>query len=109
MSLTIHARAKSDLTQKLNGAGLQHASPNSSQHMGAALPFQYDGVDAVSIENMGQQQAGWATADDCRLGSRRHFHRPLSQRGMSSVGNAQSQKLAIPRVNGCQDPRKAGV
>jgi hypothetical protein len=27
--------------------------------MGAALPFQYDRVDAVSIENMGQQQAGW--------------------------------------------------
>jgi len=24
MSLTIHARAKSDLTQKLNGAGLEH-------------------------------------------------------------------------------------
>jgi hypothetical protein len=47
--------------------------------MGAALPFQYDGVDAVSIENMGRQQAGWATADDCHLGSRRHFHRPLSQ------------------------------
>jgi hypothetical protein len=77
MSLTIHARAKSDLTQKLNGAG-PHASANSSQHMGAALPFQYNGVDAVSIENMGQQQAGWATADDCHLRSRRHFHRPLS-------------------------------
>src|ERR1700704_6097850 len=43
VSLTIYARAKSDLTQKLDGAGLQNASANSSQHMGAALPFQHDG------------------------------------------------------------------
>jgi hypothetical protein len=46
--------------------------------MRAALPFQYDRVDAISIENMGQQQAGWATANNCHLRSRRHFHRPLS-------------------------------
>ena len=47
MSLAIHARAKSNLTQKLNGTGLEHTSANSSQHMGAALPFQHDGVDAI--------------------------------------------------------------
>jgi hypothetical protein len=41
--------------------------------MGTALPFRHDAVDAVAIENVGQQQAGRAAADDRRLGSRRHF------------------------------------
>src|SRR5262249_59438213 len=69
----IHAPAQSDLPQKLDAARLQHAGTNSLQHMGAALPFQYNAVDAVSIEKMGQQQARGATADDRHLGSRRHY------------------------------------
>ena len=74
MPLAIHARAKSDLAQKRDGAGLQHAGANPRQHVGAALPFQHDAVDAVAMENMRQKQAGRTTADDRHLGSRRRFH-----------------------------------
>src|SRR5205807_4308631 len=91
-SLKIHARAKSNLAQKLDRASLQNASANSFLHMGAAVPFQHDGVDAISVENMGQQQAGWATANDCYLGSRGHQRH--CQRGMSPRGNANYRKLA---------------
>ena len=53
MPLAIHAGAQSDLAQKRDSAGLQHAGTNTLQHVGAALPLQHDAVDAVSIENMG--------------------------------------------------------
>jgi hypothetical protein len=42
--------------------------------MSTALSFQYDAVDAVSMEHMGQKQAGGTTADDSHLRSRRHLH-----------------------------------
>jgi hypothetical protein len=42
------------------------------------MALQYDAVDAVSIENMGQQQSGRAPADDRHLGSRRHDQGLLS-------------------------------
>ena len=45
--LAIHARAQSDLVQKRDGAGLQHASANACQHVGAPLPFEDDTVDVV--------------------------------------------------------------
>jgi alcohol dehydrogenase (cytochrome c) len=57
------------------------AGANSLQHMSTALPFQYDAVDAASMEHMGQKQAGRTPADDSHLRSRRHLHRPLSQKG----------------------------
>jgi len=74
MPLAIHPRTQSDFTQELDRAGLQHAGANSPQHMSTALSFQYDAVDAVSMEHMGQKQAGGTTADDSHLRSRRHLH-----------------------------------
>ena len=53
MPLAIHPRTQSYFTQELDRAGLEHAGPNSPQHMSTALPFQYDAVDAVAMENMG--------------------------------------------------------
>ncbi len=69
MALAIHARAEADLAQQFDAAGLQHAGANPRQHIGAALPFQHDAVDAVAMEDMRQQQAGRAAADDRHLGS----------------------------------------
>ena len=73
-ALAIHPGAQSDFAQELDRAGLQHAGANSLQYMSTALPFQYDAVDAVSIEHMGQKQAGGTPADDSHLRSRRHLH-----------------------------------
>src|SRR5215831_14118652 len=92
MPLAIHARAQSDLTQKFHSAGLQHSGANSLQHMGAALPLQYDAVDAVAIENMGQQQAGRATADDRHLGSRRHDRSLVSENSRRGVARIERQR-----------------
>jgi hypothetical protein len=47
----------------------------------AALPFQHDAIDAISIEDMGQKQSSRPAADDCHLGSHRHFRGRLSQQG----------------------------
>ena len=44
------------------------------QHMSTALAFQYNAVDAVSMEHMGQKQAGGPPADDSHLRSRCHLH-----------------------------------
>ena len=73
VSFAIHARTKSDLAQERDGAGLR-ASANTRQHVGAALPFKDDAVDAVSMKYVRQKQAGRTTADDRHLGSRRRFH-----------------------------------
>src|SRR5262249_56373025 len=72
MPFAIHARAQADLTQKRDRAGLEHAGTDSFLHVGAALAFEHDAVDAALIENMREQQAGRSAADDCHLGSRRH-------------------------------------
>ncbi len=60
----VHARAEADLAQKRDGAGLEHAGANPLQHVGAGLPLQHDAIDAVAVENMGEQQSGRATADN---------------------------------------------
>ena len=77
VSFALYARAKSDLAQKRDSAGLQHAGANTRQHVGAALPFKDDAIDAVSMKNMRQKQAGRTTADNRHLGSRCRFHRRL--------------------------------
>ena len=79
MAFAIHARAEPDLAQQRDGAGLEHAGADALQHMGAALPFQDDAVDAVAMEHMGQEQAGRAAADDRHLGSCRRRHVRLSR------------------------------
>ena len=78
MPLAMHARAESDLAQKRDSAGLQHTGANACQHVGTTLKFENDAVDAVSMENMRQKQAGRTTADDRHLGSYRRFHCRLS-------------------------------
>src|SRR3984893_1930941 len=91
--------AHSDFAQKLDRAGLEHAGANSLQHVIAVLPFQYDAVDAVSMEHMRQKQAGRTPADDGHLRSRRHLRRPLSQKGRRrrKVAVAQMRKPVLPR------------
>ncbi len=69
LAFAIHAFAQSYLAQQHDGAGFQHAGANSLQHVAAGLPLQHDAVDAVAIENMGEQQPGRTGADDGDLGA----------------------------------------
>ena len=75
MAFTIHTLPESDRTQQIDCSGLQHPGPNPPQNMLAALPFQHDAIDAVSIEDMGQQHSSWPASDDCHLGPHRRFHK----------------------------------
>ncbi len=70
MTFAVHAGAQSDLAQQRDASGLQHAGANPRQHVGAALAFEHDAVDAVATEDMGKQQSGRAAADDRYLCSR---------------------------------------
>jgi hypothetical protein len=93
MAFTIHTLPESDRTQQIDCSGLQHAGPNPLQYTLAALPFQHDAIDAISIEDMGQKQSSRPAADDCHLGSHRHFHGRLSNQDVT-ISKAQSQKMA---------------
>ena len=64
MSVAVHACTEADLAQQFDASVFQHAGANPLQHIGAALPLDHDAVDAVAIENMRQQHAGRAAADD---------------------------------------------
>ncbi len=63
-AFAVHALAEPDFAQQRDGAGLQHAGANPFQHVRAGLALQHDAVDAVAVENMGEQQAGRPAADD---------------------------------------------
>jgi hypothetical protein len=79
MAFATHPFAEADSPQQVDRSRLQGTGPNTLQHMLSGLPFQYDAIDAISMEDVGQKQAGWPSSDDRHLGS--HFHCPCSQIG----------------------------
>jgi hypothetical protein len=52
VAFAVHARAEPDLAQQRDGAGLQHSGANAPEHVGAALPFQHDALNAVAVKDM---------------------------------------------------------
>ena len=73
LAFAIHAFAEPNLAQQRNGAGLEHAGANPFQHVRAGLALQHDAIDAVAVENVGEQQARRPAADDGDLCT----HQPL--------------------------------
>ena len=61
----IHAR----LTQQRHGAGLEHAGADAAEHVVGGLPLQDHRVDAGAMQQLAEQQAGGASADDRDLGT----------------------------------------
>ena len=88
-AFAVHARAQPDLAQQRNGAGLEHAGANPLQHVarGSAAPAR--SVDAVAVQDMGQQKAGRSASDDGNLGA----HNGLLIRSVAAVG-----KCFLPRT-----------
>ena len=74
VTLAVHARAEPDLAQQRDRAGFQHAGADPVEHILAGLALEHDAVDAVAMQDMRQQQAGRAAADDRHLSSSRCGH-----------------------------------
>ena len=99
MAFAVHALAEPDLAQQRDSAGLEHAGANAPEHMGAALPFQHDAVNAVAMKDVRQQQPGRAAADDRHLGACRRGHVALEPEcepgGSERPGGRIGKRIAL--------------
>ena len=64
MALAVHPFARAGIAQQLDRPEFKHAGANTLKHMRFRLPFEHDAVDMVPMQQMGQQDAGRAAADD---------------------------------------------
>jgi hypothetical protein len=65
----VHARAHAGLVQQVHRDLLQDAGADAAQHIVATLALQDHVVDAGLVQQLAEQQAGRACADDGDLGS----------------------------------------
>ena len=68
-ALLVHALAHTGFVEQVHAHLLQHAGPDAREHVVAALPLHDDGVDAGLEQQLAQQQAGRACANDGHLGA----------------------------------------
>src|ERR1700722_17954564 len=68
-ALATHPGAELDLIEEIDGALFEDAGANPGLDIGAALALQNDGLDADSVEQMSEQEARRAGADDGDLGA----------------------------------------
>jgi hypothetical protein len=80
-SLGLEALADADLNEQVDGALFEDAGADAFFDVGAAFIFENDGVDAVEIQHVRKQEAGWPGAYDSDLGFYRH----------DAVGNLKSK------------------
>ena len=64
MAFAIHAFAGARIAQHLNGAEFEHAGTDAFQHIRFRLPLDDDAVDSMAVQQMGEEQASRAAADD---------------------------------------------
>ncbi|MBA7659170.1 hypothetical protein ES703_67143 [subsurface metagenome] len=75
--LAVSARTSADLVEQTHGAFLEQAGADAAEHIVAGLPLQDHIVDAVEVQQLPEQQAGRAGADDGHLGAQ--FPSPRSR------------------------------
>ena len=68
--LAVHARADADLVQEVDAHLLEHAGADAAEHVLAGLPLEDHRVDAGLRQELPEQQARRAGADDRDLGPR---------------------------------------
>jgi AraC family transcriptional activator of pobA len=66
-AFAIHPLAALRLSHQLGEAMLDHARADTGKNVVAALLLQYDDIDAFQMQELGQQKARRATADDANL------------------------------------------
>ncbi len=64
MAFAVHPFASARIAQHLDGAVFEHAGADALQDISFGLPLEDDAVDSLSVQQMGQKQAGRAAADD---------------------------------------------
>ena len=67
--LGVHALAQAELVHQVDRALLEHAGADAAQHVVAAALLDHHGVDAGLVQQLPEQQAGRAGADDGDLGA----------------------------------------
>ena len=67
-AFAVRALAGADLIEQRDGALFQKAGPNAAKHIVRRVTFQDDVVDAVSVQQLPEQKAGRACADDGYFG-----------------------------------------
>ena len=72
--LAVHARADADLVQQIDADLLEHAGADAAEHVRARLALEDHGVDAGLGQQLAEQQARGAGADDRDLGPERARH-----------------------------------
>ena len=68
-AFAVHARADAGLVEQIHRALLDDAGADAAEHIVAGLPLQDDVVDAGAVQQLPEQQAGRAGADDGDLGA----------------------------------------
>jgi hypothetical protein len=68
-AVAVHAVAHARLVHQVHGHLLQDAGADAAQHVVAGLPLQDDVVDAGLVQQLAEQEAGGAGADDGDLGA----------------------------------------
>ena len=65
----VHALADAGFVEQVNAHLLQHACADAREHIVASLALEDDGINAGFVEQLAEQQAGRAGADDGNLGT----------------------------------------
>ena len=68
-TLFVHALAYTRFVEQVHGHLLQHACADTREHIVGALALDDDGVDARLEQQLAQQQARWACANNGHLGA----------------------------------------
>ncbi len=87
-ALATHALADARLVERVDRALLQHARADALFDVLAAPGFEDDGIDAAALQQLSEQQAGGAGADDGDLGTHGGCLRKDWNRSASIVGTA---------------------
>src|SRR5580700_6668158 len=95
VAFAIHAFAGARIAQHLNGAEFEDAGTDAFQHIRFRLPLDDDAVDSMAVQQMGEEQASRAAADDRDLGPTHHEVLDPSVDGCPRAGFAYSSKLAV--------------
>src|SRR5262249_26273885 len=67
LALAVHPLAALRLAHQLGEAVLQHAGADAREHVVAAVFLEHDVVDALEVQELGQQQPRRPAADDADL------------------------------------------
>ncbi len=64
LALAVHPLAAARLAHQGGEAVFQHAGADAAEHVVPGVPLQHHGLDALEVEQLGEQQARGAAADD---------------------------------------------